>query len=97
MSKYNTTRNVHVIVHGQRQLFETIKSRLSEFGFDGNKLVLADMNKTGNVGDYVAMLWPPMAPKEVIVSEITDFNGNGRGMGAWAQVNQKEIDRIALT
>jgi hypothetical protein len=97
MSKYDTTRNVHVIVHGQRQLFETIKSRLSEFGFDSNKLVLADMNKTGNVGDYVAMLWPPMAPKEVIVSEITDFNGNGSGMGAWAQVNQKEIDRIALT
>jgi hypothetical protein len=97
MSKYDTTKSVHVIVHGQRQLFETIKSKLSEFGFDSNRLVLADMNKTGNVGDYVAMLWPPMAPKEVIVSEITDLNGNGQGMGAWSQVNQKEIDRIALT
>jgi hypothetical protein len=55
------------------------------------------MNKPGNTGDYVAMLWPPMAPNEIIISEIIDLNNtNGRGMGAWATVNQKELERISL-
>ena len=97
MSNFDTEKNVHVIVHGQKQLFETVKSRLGDTGLKTEKLVLADMNKPGNEGDYVAMLWPPMAPTEIILSQIIDFNGtNGRGMGAWATVNQKELQRIPL-
>ena len=97
MSNFDTEKNVHVIVHGQKQLFETVKSRLGDTGMKTEKLVLADMNKPGNEGDYVAMLWPPMAPTEIILSQIIDFNGtNGRGMGAWATVNQKELQRIPL-
>lgn len=97
MSNYNTEKNVHVIVHGQKHLFETVKSKLSDIGFRPEQLVLADMNKPGNEGDFVAMLWPPMGPKEIILSQIIDFNGtNGRGMGAWASVNQKELERIQL-
>lgn len=97
MSNFDTEKNVHVIVHGQKQLFETVKSRLSDTGLKTEKLVLADMNKPGNEGDYVAMLWPPMAPTEIILSQIIDFSGtNGRGMGAWATVNQKELQRIPL-
>jgi hypothetical protein len=38
-----------------------------------------------------------MAPTEIILSQIIDFSGtNGRGMGAWATVNQKELQRIPL-
>jgi hypothetical protein len=97
MSNYDTEKNVHIIVHGQKQLFETVKSRLGDTGLKTEKLVLADMNKPGNEGDYVAMLWPPMAPTEIILSQIIDFSGtNGRGMGAWATVNQKELQRIPL-
>ncbi|TVP40486.1 hypothetical protein [Candidatus Nitrosocosmicus arcticus] len=97
MSNYDAEKNVHVIVHGQKQLFETVKSRLGEIGMKTEKLVLADMNKPGNEGDLVAMLWPPMAPTEIVLSQIIDFNGtNGRGMGAWATVNQKELQRIPL-
>ncbi|MDN5847490.1 MAG: hypothetical protein L0H53_14595 [Candidatus Nitrosocosmicus sp.] len=97
MSNFDTEKNVHVIVHGQKQLFETVKSRLGDTGLKTEKLVLADMNKPGNEGDYVAMLWPPMAPTEIILSQIIDFSGtNGRGMGAWATVNQKELQRIPL-
>jgi hypothetical protein len=97
MSNYDTEKNVHIIVHGQKQLFETVKSRLGEMGLKPEKLALADMNKAGNEGDYVAMLWPPMAPTEIILSQIIDFNGtNGRGMGAWTIVNQKELQRIPL-
>ncbi|CAN5644082.1 hypothetical protein BH23THE1_BH23THE1_04150 [soil metagenome] len=97
MANFDTEKNVHVIVHGQKQLFETVKSRLGDTGLKTEKLVLADMNKPGNEGDYVAMLWPPMAPTEIILSQIIDFSGtNGRGMGAWATVNQKELQRIPL-
>jgi hypothetical protein len=97
MSNFDTEKNVHVIVHGQKQLFETVKSRLGDTGLKTEKLVLADMNKPGNEGDYVAMLWPPMAPTEIILSQIIDFSGaNGRGMGVWANINQKELQRISL-
>lgn len=97
MSNYDIEKNVYVIVHGQKQLFETVKSRLGEIGMKIEKLVLADMNKPGNEGDFIAMLWPPMAPTEIVLSQIIDFNGtNGRGMGAWATVNQKELQRIPL-
>jgi hypothetical protein len=106
MNDYNS-KNVHIIVHGQRQFFELVKSKLSNMGFDAEKLKMADLNNPGNKGDYVAMLWPPMSPKEIILSEITDLKdgdtggksndgGGGRGMGAWTSVQQKEIDRIPL-
>ena len=59
MSNFDTEKNIYVIVYGQKQLFETTKSRLGDIGLKTEKLVLAD-NKPGNEGDYVAMLWPPM-------------------------------------
>ena len=62
-----------MIVHGQKQLLESIKSKRSTVGFKTEQMNLADMNKPGNQGDYVAMLWPPMAPKEIIISQIFDF------------------------
>ncbi len=97
MTDYNNEKNVYVIVHGQKQFFEAIKSKLSNFGFKTDKLIPADMNKPGNPGDYVAMIWPPMTPKEIIFSEILDFNGEGGlGMGAWTSLNKKELARIPL-
>jgi hypothetical protein len=98
MSNYNTEKSVYVIVHGQRQLLEAVKAKLSALGFQNDKLVAAELNKTGSPGDYVAMVWPPMAAKEIILSEIIDFsNTDGRGMGAWASLNKKELGRIPLS
>ena len=52
----------------------------------------ASLEKAGEIGDYVAMVWPPMAPKEIVVSQITGTGGdNGPGMGAWASIIQKEL------
>lgn len=97
MSSYSTEKNVYVIVHGQKQMFEIVKSKLITLGFKAEQIVMADINKPGNEGDYVAMLWPPMAHSEIVISEIIDFkNTNGRGMGAWATVNQKELQRLPL-
>ena len=43
------------------------------------------------------MLWRPMAPKEIVVSQITGTGSDsGPGMGAWASITQKEIFRFDL-
>ncbi|HEX7031767.1 MAG TPA: hypothetical protein VF172_02085 [Nitrososphaera sp.] len=97
MSQIDATKKIHIIVHGQRQLLEPIKEKLSS-EFKRENMVPASLDKAGEVGEYVAMLWPPMASTEVVVSQITGKGGasSGRGMGAWASVEQKEIFRIPL-
>lgn len=97
MANFNSEKNVYVIVHGQKQHFEKIESKLVQFGFSKDKIIPANMQETGNSGDYVAMIWPPIKPTEIILSEIINFNGNGPGKGAWASLNKKELDRISLT
>lgn len=96
MTNYDTEKNVYVIVHGQKQLFETVKTKLATFGFKNDKIIPVDMNQPGNPGDFVAMIWPPMAPNEIILSEIIDFDGTGQGMGAWASLNKRELEHIPL-
>ena len=71
-------------------------------GFADNKLIPASYKKTGNIGEYVAMAWPPMHATEIIISEITGINQANQAeakdnvMGAWSNVSQKEISRIPL-
>jgi hypothetical protein len=40
MSNIDTEKNVYVIVHGQKQLFETVKSRLGDTGLKTEKLIV---------------------------------------------------------
>ncbi len=97
MSNYDIEKKVHVIVHGQKNLFDSIKTKISSLGFKDDQIAIADINKPGNVGEYVAMIWPPMAAKEIILSQITGFDGSGSGgMGAWSKVNRKELERLPL-
>ncbi|MGZ5485854.1 MAG: hypothetical protein ACXWFB_08100, partial [Nitrososphaeraceae archaeon] len=58
------------------------------------KISMASLEKAGEIGEYVAMTWPPMAAKEVIVSEIVGTNAQGEGMGAWGSIEQKELFRF---
>jgi len=97
MSQIDATKKIYIIVHGQSQLIEPIKEKLSN-EFKRENMVPASLDKAGEVGEYVAMLWPPMASTEVVVSQITGKGGSssGRGMGAWASVEQKEIFRMPL-
>lgn len=96
MSNYDYEKKVHIIVHGQKQMLDTIKSKLSSKGFKDENLLQADLNKPGDAGDLTAMLWPPMGSKEIILSQIIDHNNTNQGMGAWGTVNQKELERIPL-
>ena len=100
MSTIDYDKAVHLIVHGQRDLIDSIKNKLASFGFSDEKLVPASQQKTGNVGEYVAMAWPPMHATEIILSEITGINqgeAENNVMGAWSNISQKEISRIPLS
>jgi hypothetical protein len=57
---------------------------------------MASLEKAGEIGEYVAMIWPPMNAKEIIVSEIAGTQSEGKGMGAWEFIDQKELFRIPL-
>jgi hypothetical protein len=95
---------VHIIVHGRMALFDKVKDLLAMKGFDAQKMRLASLEEAGKSGEYVAMLWPPWDPKEIILSEITKLDessdhkqpATSMAMGAWSQVGQKEISRIVI-
>lgn len=92
----DNTKKVYLIVHGQRQMIDAVKDKLAD-KFKRENMVPASLERAGDKGEYVAMLWPPMAAKEIVVSEITGTqDGGGKGMGAWASVSQKEVFRVPL-
>ena len=100
MSTIDNTKTVHLIVHGQRDLIATVMHKLISLGFTENNLIPASLQKTGNIGDYVAMAWPPMRATEIIINEITGINQaqtKDDVMGVWSSINQKEISRIPLS
>lgn len=99
MSAIDYNKTVHLIVHGQHDLLGTIKNKLTSLGFSEEKLLPASLQKTGNMGEYVAMAWPPMHATEIIISEITGVNqaqSKENVMGAWSNISQKEVSRVAL-
>ena len=93
----DTGKKIYLIVHGQHQFLDRIKEKLVMQGLKKENMQLASLDRTGNTSEYVAMIWPPMAPKDIVVSEIIDTNAEGgSGMGAWSSVSQKELYRIPL-
>ena len=96
MTSLNNDKKIHVIVHGNRQNYDKVKSILVEKKLNEEKISMASLEKAGDIGEYVAMTWPPMAAKEVIVSEIVGTNAQGEGMGAWGSIEQKELFRFPL-
>ena len=96
MAAINNDKKIYVIVHGNRQNYDKVKSILLEKKINEEKISMASLEKAGEIGEYVAMTWPPMAAKEVIVSEIVGTDAEGQGMGAWSTIEQKELFRHPL-
>lgn len=98
MSQIDSTKKVYVIVHGQRNMLEPVKEKLAAAGFDKSNMEMASLDKAGNTGEYVAMLWPPMVASSIMVSVITGpaEPGNSRGMGAWGTVGTREVMKLPL-
>ena len=99
MSQIDTTKKIYIIVHGKRDLLEPVKPKLAAAGFSREKMEMASLDKAGNAGEYVAMLWPPMAATDIAFSLITGpaKEGQSHGMGAWGSVVMKEVVRIPLS
>ena len=88
-----------MIVHGQKELFEIIKSKLLLKGFKEERIIKAKLDEAGNIGEYVALAWPPGRPQEIIVNRIVDekqAQESTSAPGAWESVQQKELYRIPL-
>ena len=95
------TKTVYRIVHGQKQLREMVIEKLVARGFKRSNMQAASLEKVGNKGDFVAMVRPPSAPKEIIVSKITGNRASESqeitiDLGAWTSVGQNELYRISL-
>jgi hypothetical protein len=91
--------NIYVIVHGQKDLLEGVKSELILRGFKEENILMAKLDEAGNTGDYVAMVWPPGKPREIIVSQIVEnkqSQDKSLAPGAWEALQQNELYRIPL-
>lgn len=98
VSQIDSTKKVYIIVHGQHNMLEPVKEKLATAGFNKANMQMASLDKAGNAGEYVAMLWPPMAANGIMVSLITGpaEPGKSKGMGAWGTVGTKEVMRLPL-
>ncbi|HEX6646421.1 MAG TPA: hypothetical protein VF047_04520 [Nitrososphaeraceae archaeon] len=96
MTAIDNNKKIYVIVHGNRQHYDKVKSMLIEKQLNEEKIAMASLEKAGEIGEYVAMTWPPMAAKVVVVSEIVGTNAEGQGLGAWGSIEQKELFRFPL-
>ena len=95
MPEIDNTKKVYLIVHGRRDLLNSIKDLLCA-KFKRENIEPASLERAGSEGEYVAMIWPPGSPSEVIVSRIAGKTSSGMGMGAWASVKQDELFRLPL-
>lgn len=96
MPQIDSTKKVHIIVHGQRSLADPVKEKLAAAGFKKENMVMASLDRAGEAGEYMAMLWPPMAATEIAVSEITGPGSTRGGMGAWGSVATRPVVKLPL-
>ena len=94
-----TSGKVHVIVHGHRGLLDRVISELVLKGFMKDDILAARLDEAGQIGDYVAMAWPPVKPQEVVISQIVGNNQpqeKSFAPGAWEAIQRNELYRIPL-
>jgi hypothetical protein len=88
-----------VIVHGQKELLEDVTSKLLSKGYKKEDIFTAKLDEAGQIGDLVAMVWPPGRPQEIIVSQIVENSQpheKSSAPGAWEALQQNELYRIPL-
>ena len=98
MSEVDTTKNVYLFTHGRMDLNEKAISALESKGFSKENVILADPQKAGEVGDYMAMLWMPPNPDHIKIQKITKVEPcEPEGMiGVWKGVAKDDLFEIKL-
>jgi len=98
MIKIDTQKNVYLFTHGRMDLQEKAVNALVSNGFSKEKIIMALPSKTGNVGDYMAMLWMPPTPDHIKIQNITKVEEvKPEGViGLWKGVSKEDIETIPL-
>ena len=98
MSSIDSQRHVYLFLHGRMDLHQKAIAALSAGGFDRDRVVMASPDKTGDVGDYMAMLWMPPNPDHIKIQKITHVEQvEPEGMiGLWRGVSKDDLFTIPL-
>jgi len=98
MTEIDTQKNIYLFTHGRMDLQEKSENALVAKGFSKEKIVMALPSKTGEVGDYMAMLWMPPNPDHIKIQQITKVEKvEPEGMvGLWKGVSKDDIETIPL-
>ena len=93
-----TGKSVYLFTHGRADMHERAMKALESAGVDRNVVVDAVPGKTGQVGDYMAMLWAPPNPNHIKMQKITNVVPvEPEGMiGLWKGVSKDDIGTIQL-
>lgn len=94
----DSNQKVYLFVHGRMNLRDGAVSALKSAGVSEDAIVDAVSDKTGRVGDYMAMLWMPPNPDHIKMQRITaveQVEPEGM-MGLWKGVSADDIGTIDL-
>ena len=97
-AEIDVQKDVYLFLHGKTDLQEKAINALVAYGFLKEKITLATPEKTGNVGDYMAMLWKPPEPDHIKIQRITKVEETQPEeiKGRWRGVSREDIDSIPL-
>ena len=98
MVEIDTQKDIYLFLHGRMDLREQAENALIAKGFSKDKITMALPSKTGQVGDYMAMLWRPPTPDQIKIQQITKVEEvEPEGMiGLWKGVSQDDVEAIPL-
>lgn len=98
MHDIDSAKTVYLFTHGQAALWDKSVEALESRGFSKDKIVKADLQKVGNTGDYMAMLWMPPNPNRIkvqIITKVEDVPPDAR-IGLWKGVSKDDLFEIML-
>ena len=94
----DSSKTVYLFTHGRFDLREKAVAALESNGIAPDNIVDASPNKTGDIGDYMAMLWMPPNPDHIKMQRIVEVKAvEPEGMiGLWKGVDKEDIGTIPL-
>ena len=94
----DNSKSVYLFTHGRMDMRQKALAALESHGFDASMIIDARPHKTGDVGDYMAMLWMPPNPDHIKIQVITEVKPvEPEGMiGLWKGVSKDDIGAIPL-
>ncbi len=96
MAEIDTQKNIYLFLHGRMDLKEKAENAVIAKGFSKEKIIMAQPNKVGEIGEFMAMLWPPPKPDQIKFQQITkieDIEPEGV-VGLWGGVSKDDVESI---